>query len=415
MKVLHRDATKLGFDYELPPPRSCWPTLTQRLLLQACVGGPELAAAAFAAWHARVDVFRLDLGSNRLMALLYRNLERAGVRAPEHDVLKGNWRYHWYQNKTRMRELAGLQADFAAAGIPVAAMKGVPLMAFYYADLGVRPIADFDLLVPRAQAREAAEWLVARGYHSARGRLDYLFKIGNGGEFVKDGATVLDLHWGVLHDCRAGWSEDEFWAGVRTRRFEGMDLTMLRPEDQILHLCEHGMRWSPLPPLRWLADVAVVVRGEGHRLDTDYLRDAAERRGLLEPVRATFAWLDRHLDFGAANVMRRALPRMRPDLGGRVDHVWRAFSPQGLPGLVPAWVDYRRARIENGRAPEGGFLAFYAARKKIAGRVRAFVDLAIIAVKRLCPWLLARGWDEIKASWDDMANRVGGPAMAERI
>src|SRR5690606_39358610 len=51
----------------------------------------------------------LPIWSNRLMALLYRNLERAGVRSPEHDVLKGNWRYHWYLNRRRLRDFAALQ------------------------------------------------------------------------------------------------------------------------------------------------------------------------------------------------------------------------------------------------------------------------------------------------------------------
>ena len=392
MKVQHRDMSRLGFDDGLPPPRTCWPTATQRLLLQACLGGPELAASAFAAWRARVDVFKLDHGSNRLMALLYRNLERAGVRSPEHDVLKGNWRYHWYLNRRRLRDFAALQAGLKEAGIPVAGLKGLPLAAFYYADLGVRPMADLDVLVPRDQAQAAGEWLIAQGYRSVWGRVDAVIAKGNGGEFVKEGTSVVDLHWGVLHDCQSEWSDAAFWSGRVTRSFEGLEVSMLRPEDQIVHLCAHGMRWSPVSPLRWLADVAAVVRAEGERLDLDYLLHAAGRRELVEPVRRTFAWLDRHLDFGADNVMRRALPRLRPALAERIGYVWRVHPPEGLPGLVPAWIDWRREVVEArgvGAGP-GGFLGYYARRKKISGRLAAAVNLAVMAVKRLLPWAVGR-------------------------
>ena len=278
MNVQSRDAAKLEFDYSLAEPRSCWPTTTQRLLLQACLGGPALAREAFRAWRGRVNVFKLDEGSNRLMALLCRNLERAGVRAPEHEILKGNWRYHWYINKGRMREFAAVQALLVKAGIPAVALKGVPLAAFYYEDLGARPMTDFDLLVRREHGAAAVECLLAAGY-----QLNFPFKPDhlvhhNGRTFFKKGATDIDLHWRVLHDIKNPWSDDEFLAGAKTRVFEGTPIRFLRAEDQVIHLCSHGMRHNVVAPLRWLADVAVVMRREGDRMDLDYLWDAARRR-----------------------------------------------------------------------------------------------------------------------------------------
>lgn len=413
MKVLHRDTFRLGFDDELPPPRSCWPTATQRLLLQACLGGPELAAGAFAAWHARVDVLRLDHGSNRLMALLYRNLGRAGVRAPEHELLKGNWRYHWYINKTRLRELAGVQTTLAAEGVPVIALKGASLAAFYYADLGVRPMADLDLMVPLAQARVAAESLLAQGYRSVWGPLEPLLARGPGGEFAKEGASVIDLHWSVLHDCRAPWSDEAFWAGSRTRKFEGMKLRVLRPEDQILHLCAHGMHWSQISPMRWLADVAVMVRAEGHRLDLDYLCEAAARRKLANPIRCTFAWLDHYLDFGPGNVMRRALARLQPSWGERIDYVWRTQMPKGRPSLLPAWIEYSRLRREGERGD--GFVAHYGRRKKINHRMLAGADLLAMGALRLPWWLFRRGLSWVKEQWTEQLRGDAQPVMTTRV
>lgn len=402
MNVRHRDTFRLGFDESAAVARSCWPTTTQRLLLQACLGGPELARAAFKAWHARVDVFKLDHGSNRLMALLYRNLERAGVKAPEQEILKGNWRYHWYINKGRLREFAAVQALLAKAGIPVVAMKGVPLAAFYYEDLGARPMADFDLLVRREHGAAAVQVLEAAGY-----RLNFPFKPEhlehhNGRTFFKQGATEIDLHWRVLHDIKNPWSDDEFLAGATSRVFEGTPIRFLRAEDQVIHLCSHGMRHAPISPLRWLADVAVVMRREGDRMDMDYLWDAARRRELVTPVKLTLAWLERHLDLSCAPALRRTARTARASWGERIDYVWRAYPPVGLPGLVPLWIEHWRAKSDT---PTGkqlwAFLRFYAKRNKLDGRAAAAAHIALMLGKRVAPWAARRWTAWLDEQWNE--------------
>ena len=403
MNVQHRDTPRLGHDDGHALPRSCWPTTTQRLLLQACLGGPELARAAFAAWHARVNVFKLDHGSNRLMALLYRNLERAGVRAPEHDVLKGNWRYHWYLNKSRLRDFAKLQAKLAAAGIPVVAMKGIPLAAFYYEDIGVRPMADVDLLVRREDAKAAVACLLADGYRLSVPFAETDIATKNGRTFTKEGASEVDLHWGVLHDFNVAWSDEALWSGSQTRPYDGMVLRFLRAEDQILHLCSHGMRYNVVAPLRWLADVAMVLRRDGHRIDMDYLVREASRREMLNSVKLTFGWLEKNLDLPCAPLLRRGLRRMNPSWEERLDYFWRAYPVKGLPGLVPLWVEHWRVKVALGAAHRHrGFLRFYAQRNRLSGKRAAAAHIALMLAKRVTPWLARRNAEwiaECLAEW----------------
>jgi len=404
MNVQHRDTPRLGYDDGHPLPRSCWPTTIQRLLLQACLGGPDLTRAAFAAWHARVNVFKLDHGSNRLMALLCRNLERAGVRAPEHEVLKGNWRYHWYQNKSRLREFSKLQERLAAAGIPVVTLKGIPLAAFYYEDIGVRPMGDIDVLVPRQHARAAVDFMLMDGY-----RLNFPFSEEdvvkkNGRTFVKEGATEVDMHWRVLHDFKQPWSDEALWAGVQTRMFDGIPLRFLRMEDQILHLCAHGMRYAEISPLRWLADVTVVLRREGHRMDMDYLLREAGRRELLNPIKQTFAWLERHLDLSCAPLLRQAFRKIRPSWSEScVDYLWRAHPVDGLPGLVPLWIEHWRSKVGlNVHNRHKGFLTFYARRNQLRGKGQAAAHITLMFTKRIIPWLVRRGIAWSREFWRDM-------------
>jgi hypothetical protein len=406
MKVQSRAMHQLGFDQSAALPRTCWPTVTQRLLLQACLGGPELARTAFTEWHARVDIFKLDHGSNRLMALLYRNLERAGVRAPEHEILKGNWRYHWYVNKTRVRDFAVVQSQMAAAGIPVVALKGLPLAAFFYEDLGVRPMGDIDVLVPRDCVHAAIACLLAQGFRPYAALDERMFE-GPGMGFSNQVTSNVDLHWRVLHDSVADWSDEAFLAGSESRDFDGVTIRSLRAEDQIIHLCAHGMTYSPLPPLRWLADVATVIRRRGDALDTDYLLREAARRELINPVKHTFAWLARHLDLPGMHPVRRVLPSMHAVPAERFAYLWRVHPATGLPGFVPAWTAYRRIKTARMSGSEmqneaADFLTFYARRKKLSGRFSAAVDIAVMSVKRLPGWAARRIADWVIERADEL-------------
>ncbi|HSI08091.1 MAG TPA: nucleotidyltransferase family protein [Rariglobus sp.] len=363
-----------------------------------------------------MNVFKLDHGSNRLMALLYRNLERAGVRAPEHEVLKGNWRYHWYQNKSRLREFSKLQAMLAATGIPVVAMKGIPLAAFYYEDIGVRPMADVDLLVRRSDAKAAVECLLSYGYLLTLPFKEEQVATKGGRTFFKEGATEVDLHWSVLHDFNVAWSDEALWAGTQTRTFDGMTVRFLRIEDQILHLCSHGMRYDVVSPLRWLADVAMVLRREGHRLDMDYLLGEAGRREMVNPVKRTFAWLEKHLDLPCAPLLRRGLQQMRPSWSERLDYFWRAYPVKGLPGLVPLWVEHWRVKVALGEERRHrGFLSFYARRNKLNGKRAAAAHITLMLVKWVMPWLMRRAMDWIREFQNELFRETWdvtrGPAV----
>ena len=41
---------------------------------------------------------------------------------------------------------------------------------------------------------------------------------------------------------------------------DGVQTLAPTPTDQLLHACVHGVRWDPEPPLRWVADAAMLVR-----------------------------------------------------------------------------------------------------------------------------------------------------------
>src|SRR5262249_51949836 len=73
-------------------PGDIWPNATQQLLLQAALLSGEAASAAWRAWRSSVDPQRLDVGSHRLLPLLYHNLRALGVDDPSLPYYKTTYR-----------------------------------------------------------------------------------------------------------------------------------------------------------------------------------------------------------------------------------------------------------------------------------------------------------------------------------
>ena len=60
----------------------CWPTPEQELLLRAALLQGEASLKAWQEWKSTLDFDHIDPGSQRLVPLLYHNLQRQGVQDP---------------------------------------------------------------------------------------------------------------------------------------------------------------------------------------------------------------------------------------------------------------------------------------------------------------------------------------------
>ena len=70
-----------------------------------------------------------------------------------------------------------------------------------------------------------------------------------------------------------------------------METHTLDPADQILNLCVHGIAWNPVPPLRWIPDVIMVMNSSQSQIDWKRLADQAQKRQLVSPVSAALHYL----------------------------------------------------------------------------------------------------------------------------
>jgi len=342
-------------------PGDVWPNPTQQLLLQAALLPAEAARPAWQAWRAAVDPQRLDAGSHRLLPLLFRNLRACGLADPSDPSLpyyKTVYRQTWYKNNTLFYQMSGVLTALRAAGLDTLVLKGAPLAIQYYQDIGLRPMTDFDLLVRTADMARAVTALAEHGWHFEDhapippGYLD----IQQAGTFVHADGRHFDLHWHVLWDHTTPEADFAFWEQAVPLEVQHLPTLALGPTDQLLHVCVHGVRYDPTPPLRWLADAMQIFKQAEAQIDWARLVAQAETRRLVLPLRDALGLLDSLLHApipAAALTALRALP-----VSDQERRYYRArLRRPGLLGYFPLeWERYQAlASRARERATLGGF------------------------------------------------------------
>ncbi len=307
--------------------------------------------------HLRIDT--MDGEQVKLLPLVHRSLVDLGIEDTELPRLKGLHRHHWFKNQRLLQRVAPVLEGLAGAGIPTMALKGVPLGLTYYDDIGLRPMADFDLLVPFERFREALAIVDALGFRGAP-ITEPSLRYWHARPSRNSDNTELDLHWLVhqnlgLRRVPAAWSSDfwsadidldESWSRGVPLEVAGAPTLAPSPADLLLHVLVPPARGMGVRPprgddragrglygrLRRVADAVTIIERCGS-LDWDSLLDQAGRRRVGLAVRDTLTYLD---DAGFAAIPPSVIATVRSVKAGRRERlVYRLMiDPTIRPGRL---------------------------------------------------------------------------------
>jgi hypothetical protein len=273
----------------------CWPNQYQEYLLKASLLKGKEAIEAWYEWKSNVDVDQLDMGSRRLLPLLYRNLHTQGVEDPLVAKFKDVYRYAWSKNQTLFHNIATVLNEFHNAGIRTMILKGAALAVLHYKDYGLRPMNDFDLLVPTEQAPAAIDLLVKLGWTSVDKPLESInetyISVMHAAAFEDVSKFQIDLHWHTFSECCYPNADDDFWEDKVEVNFHGVPTHALNPTDQLLHVCVHGARWNRVSQLRWIADAVMIMNTSRSEIDWNRLITQAQKRYYILPLKDTMNYL----------------------------------------------------------------------------------------------------------------------------
>lgn len=274
-------------------PVTAFPNDAQSLALQASLLDGDAALEAWRKLSLRDQP--ADVGIGWVSPLLMANLRRLAPKDPW--VLENPHFLALCELKARAT-MAAAQTTLRVLGeteISTLALKGLALGAFAYPSPGLRSISDLDILVPRGDFVRAMEALKSSGLRPARGAPTKAadFRANHAHVFspARRHEPTLDLHWHVLASARGDDDDLMFWSESRPLMVGTAETRRLCAEDQLLHVLVHGVRWTRVPHVRWVADTVMLLRHDQKDFRTSRFFEMTERFDAVTPVQEGLAFV----------------------------------------------------------------------------------------------------------------------------
>ncbi len=188
-------------------------------------------------------------------------------------------------------ELARLLAAFNKADVPVMLLKGAALIQTSYAEPGLRPMSDLDLLVRPAHVDAAFDILEGAGCRRGAElvRDDFFPCFYYETEWLTDSPRPvrIDLHARALRPLRISRTmpDDALWQGSKKIDIDGVAAWIPSPEAMFIHLCAHAA-YHGCAHLIWLYDLRRFVDQHNGDMDWPLVLRLCRRWRLSLPVRA---------------------------------------------------------------------------------------------------------------------------------
>jgi putative nucleotidyltransferase-like protein len=221
----------------------------EELLLKAALHrDPELAAASWEAWTARIALEDVPRPELRLLTAVHANLTRIAPGLCLPPKLRGKAKANF--TRTNLLARATLPAlEELGRHSPVMLTKGMAICIRFGA-WSSRSLFDVDFHVPSDALDKAYQVLVEDGWTPAFGltRLSLLHRSRmrrDSWNFYKERAE-LDLHWRLGGTPFEDWLAKEMWATGEEVEFNGRRLVLQSPEFALLSSLQHGL-WELMP------------------------------------------------------------------------------------------------------------------------------------------------------------------------
>ena len=233
----------------------CFPSPRQLLVLRAALSEPETALAAWEELRGRPLLD--DAAVSRLLPLMHENLRSAGA-APEQILgLRGVRRHTLVANERLFRGVAPVIAALEDAGVRTVLLKGASLALRHYPDPGLRPMTDIDLMVAPGDLALAVHIFANHRFFPSVEPTPRRTQLLHAEDFADERGIHIDLHW-RLHPHREE-ADESLWSRLDPLSIAGAPSHALSPADELLHQLVHGLHWSQVSPIRWVADSCGIL------------------------------------------------------------------------------------------------------------------------------------------------------------
>ena len=312
-------------------------------LMSAALDAPDAALESWRRWGRSGASAKTDPVARRWLPLVGHNLRAAPLDPPERVLFAEARREAWASNLRLLDAARPALESLAAAGIRTMLLKGAVLANPLYNEPGLRPIGDVDVLVEPGHARAVTRILEGLGWVAWRGYSERDMLLAHGLDLRKPPHGALDVHWYLLAECCWDGADRGVWERAQPMTSVTPTTDVPAAADLLLHICVHGLRWSPVHAGHWVADAVQIIQTSGERIDWDVVvAEAARRRLGLQMARALCLVRERgHVEVPQAVI--DALGRQAASWRDQLECRFKGRPVQSAGGLFVIWTGWRRS------------------------------------------------------------------------
>ncbi|MBP7212692.1 MAG: nucleotidyltransferase family protein [Anaerolineaceae bacterium] len=199
--------------------------------------------------------------------------------------------------------------------IDIAGLKGIYLLEHVYGNIGVRSMADIDVLVKKENLSRSYELMQELGYHAST-----YFSLGDQNIDIKHlpplqkdlNSPVVELHWTILEEDEPFTIDPQaIWERAKPVKVANSEVFTLGFEDLILHLCIHLTYQHYLNlGLRGLMDVAMVIHRFQNEIDWQKLVAISHSWGSQKVTALTLKLVETQLNI---SIPEEVYPKLLPE------------------------------------------------------------------------------------------------------
>lgn len=254
------------------------PTLMQTLLLQAALFSDDRGLKAWEKWSRQVDFDKIDPASYKLLPLLSRNPCLQTLQDPLFEKCKGIYQQVWLTNQLTWNRIKSFLCEIPQID-KIILLKGIAMILHYYKDFGVRILGDIDILIAKSEAPLVYTHLAHEGWHShALSSFDITneshLSRWHAVNFSHPKGLHLDLHWSFIEENVTELNESV----LKNSELFYKNLYVPNATHLLIQICVHGIKPSPEPLIRWIADAITLLRHA--KIDWEHLLELAKQNHL---------------------------------------------------------------------------------------------------------------------------------------
>jgi hypothetical protein len=271
---------------------------------------------------------------------------------------KGLYRKFWVKNQLLLNATRIVIENLSAAGIEVLFHKGAGIILSCDLKPALRPMDDIDFIVHKEKVQQAIAILHELGWRPTFDNPEDLDLI-HAYAFNNGKGQNIDLHWHSLDTDLTELHTPGYWERSFASELVGIPVRVMSPTDQLIHACVHGIRWSRIPPIRWIVDSAMLIDDSTGRIDWDHLIQHTKNLSASIPVFQGLSYLQSEFNIQIPASVLEALERIPVTRTQKWDF-WLAQKKRhpvfGLLTYNKKIVDYLRFHRKN--FPFPGYLRY---------------------------------------------------------